>query len=380
MYFARPTIDKELPKVSTIVAARNEEKYISKCLDSLLQQDYPNFEIIVIDDSSSDSTCEILQKYQIKNCDKIVVINAGLSPNEWTGKNWACYQGYLKSTGEAFLFTDADTLCSSQTLSLAVGNLNKEKLDALTLRPRIVSESRWAKMILPVLWSFSNIKYSSLRVNDHNAKKCGYFFGCFYLITRKTYESVGTHKEVNNQILEDVALGEKVKVQGYKLKLLRGEHHVDTRQVGDFSTILQGLGRGLNLIPFARNDVMSFFLTTFFLVAPIFILILSIFFLTHSDDPYTGNNLLTQALIIISLMTILTIVCVSVIQSKIGLCQNLMYGFASPIAGLLLSIVFGFIIVNRKKMAPPVLTGGAGNILQAQIGKNCHQFRFILIF
>lgn len=71
-------------------------------------------------------------------------------------------------------------------------------------------------------------------------------------------------------------------------------------------------------------------------------------------------------------MTILTIVCVSVIQSKLGLYQNLMYGFASPIAGLLISIVFGFIIVNRKKMAPPVLIGGAGNMLQARIGKNFH--------
>jgi chlorobactene glucosyltransferase len=349
MNFAKLTKDKELPKVSIIIAARNEEKYISKCLDSLLQQDYPNFEIIVIDDSSSDSTSEIIQKYQIKNCDKIVAINAGLSPNEWTGKNWACYQGYLKSTGDAFLFTDADTLCYSQTLSLAVGNLNKEKLDALTLRPRIVSESRWAKMILPVIWSFSHIKYSSLRVNDHNAIKYGYFFGCFYLITRKTYEALGTHKEVKNQILEDVALGEKVKLQGYKLKLFRGEHQVDTMQVGDFITILQGLGRGLNLIPFARNDVTSFFLTTFLLVAPIFILILSIFFLTHGDGSYTGQNLLSQALLIISLMTVLTIICVSVIQSKIGLCQNLMYGFASPIAGLLISIVFGFIIVNRRK-------------------------------
>ena len=328
---------------------RNEEKYIPKCLDILLRQDYSNFENIVIDDSSSNSTCEIIQKYQIKNCDKIVVINAGLSPNEWTGKNWACYQGFLKSMGEAFLFTDADTLCSSQTLSLAVGNLNKEKLDALTLRPRIVSESRWAKMILPVLWSFSHIKYSSLRVNDHNAIKYGYFFGCFYLITRKTYEALGTHKEVKNQILEDVALGEKVKLQGYKLKLFRGEHQVDTMQVGDFITILQGLGRGLNLIPFARNDVTSFFLTTFLLVAPICILILSIFFLTHGDDSNLGHNFLSQSLLIISLMTILTIVCVSVIQSKIGLCQNLMYGFASPIAGLLISIVFGFIIVNRRK-------------------------------
>jgi hypothetical protein len=92
-----------------------------------------------------------------------------------------------------------------------------------------------------------------------NAIKYGYFFGCFYLLTRKTYEALGTHKEVKNQILEDVALGEKVKLQGYKLKLFRGEHQVDTMQVGDFTTILQGLGRGINLIPFARNDVMSFF-------------------------------------------------------------------------------------------------------------------------
>jgi chlorobactene glucosyltransferase len=64
MYFARLTADKELPKVSIIIAARNEEKYITKCLDILLRQDYSNFENIVIDDSSSNSTCEIIQKYQ----------------------------------------------------------------------------------------------------------------------------------------------------------------------------------------------------------------------------------------------------------------------------------------------------------------------------
>lgn len=341
----------EFPKVSVIIAARNEEKYISKCLDSLLNQDYPNYEIIAIDDSSSDLTCDIMQRYQIKNFDKMVVNNAGLSPDKWTGKNWACYQGYLKSTGEIFLFTDADTICSSRALSLAVGNLSKEKLDALTVRPNFVCESRWAKIILPVLWTFSHIKYSALRVNDHKTKKCGYFFGCFYLITRETYEAVGTHKEVKNQILEDLALGEKVKQQGYKLKMFRGEHQVDTMQVGDFSTILQGLRRGLNLIPFSRNDEMSFFLTTFLLVAPIFLLILSTFFLTQGDESYTGRNLLSEVLLIISLMTILIIISISVIQSKIGLCQNLAYGFASPIAGLLISIVFGFFIINQRNNA-----------------------------
>jgi glycosyltransferase involved in cell wall biosynthesis len=348
MFFAGPDTTNELPKVSVIIAARNEEKYISKCLDSLIKQDYPNFEIIAIDDSSSDSTCGIMQKYQMKNCDKMVVINAGLSPNEWTGKNWACYQGYLKSTGKIFLFTDADTFCTSRTLSQAVGNLSREKLDALTVRPTIVCESRWAKIILPVLWTFSHIKYSALRVNDHKTKKCGYFFGCFYLITRQTYEGVGTHREVKNQILEDLALGEKVKQQGYKLKMYRGEHQVNTMQVGNFSIVLQGLGRGLNLIPFSRNDSTSFFLTAFLLAAPIFLLLLSTFLLTQKDDPYTAINLLSRVLLIISLMTVIIIICVSVIQSKIGICQHLAYGLASPMACLLISIMFGFFIMNQR--------------------------------
>ena len=106
-------IGDEFPKVSVILPARNEEKYIAKCLDSLLNQSYPNFEIVAINDSSSDGTDEIIQRYHILNS-KVVAINAESKQEEgWIGKNWACYQGYLNSTGEIFLFTDADTVHSS---------------------------------------------------------------------------------------------------------------------------------------------------------------------------------------------------------------------------------------------------------------------------
>lgn len=144
------------PKVSVILPARNEEKYIAKCLDSLINQIYYNFEIVVINDSSSDRTGEIIQRYHTLNSKVVVAINAGPKPElgqeEWTGKNWACYQGYLNSTGEILLFTDADTVHSRFAMSLAVTYLVKQNLDALTAIPRILSEDNiWIKTILPLL-------------------------------------------------------------------------------------------------------------------------------------------------------------------------------------------------------------------------------------
>ena len=133
-------LDKPLsikfPKVSVILPARNEEIYITRCLDSLLNQDYPNFEIIAINDSSSDETGDIILRYSRKY-EKIISVNPGPKPDGWVGKSWACYQGYRKATGDLLLFTDADTQHSSSLMSLAVGNLLEQNLDAITAVPRL---------------------------------------------------------------------------------------------------------------------------------------------------------------------------------------------------------------------------------------------------
>ena len=135
-----PYLDKfknssnQIPKVSIILPARNEEKFIGKCLESFVQQDYTNYEIMAIDDSSDDKTWEIIEKHA-KSSEKVVPVKAEPKPDGWMGKNWACMEGFKRSTGDLLLFTDADTQYSEKVISFAVAHLLSEKLDVLTVIP-----------------------------------------------------------------------------------------------------------------------------------------------------------------------------------------------------------------------------------------------------
>ena len=138
------------------------------------------------------------------------------------GKNWACVEGYKKSTGELLLFTDSDTKHSSNVLSLAVSHLLSSNLDALTAIPKMICLDFWTKITLPMISTFLHTRFSALRVNDPS-KKTGYFFGSFFIIKKSVYDSVGTHEGVKEEIIEDGALGKKVKESGYKIKMVRAE-------------------------------------------------------------------------------------------------------------------------------------------------------------
>jgi glycosyltransferase involved in cell wall biosynthesis len=259
---------RNYPRVSIIVPALDEENNISNCLDKLLDQDYRNFEIVAVNDSSSDMTGEIMQAYMKSNPKRMSVITANPKPADWIGKNWACYQGYLNATGEILVFTDADTImCSPSLISLAVSYFVEEKLDVLTARPNIIAHNIWTKITLPILWTFSHIKYSALSVNNARSKS-SYLFGCFYLINRKTYESIGTHKAVKDEIVEDVALGKKIKQQKFKLKMVRAEDQITTLMTGNFMSLWEGLKRSTNLIPFYHKDITNISVVLLLLLEP----------------------------------------------------------------------------------------------------------------
>ncbi|MFL6411994.1 MAG: glycosyltransferase [Nitrososphaeraceae archaeon] len=336
------TISKN-PKVSVILPARNEEEYIAKCLESLLGQDYPNFEIIAVNDSSNDKTGDIIYEYAKKNsC--IVTVNAKPKPDGWTGKNWACYEGYLRATGDVFLFTDADTVHSPYTMSLALGHVLRDNLDAITAIPRLLCKDVWTKITLPMLSNFLHSRFSPLRVNNPKTKT-GYFFGSFYMITRRTYEMVGTHKIVKHELVEDGALGGMVKEQKFRMKMVRGERYIEAMWSRDFQTLWHGLRR-LMISIHSQNKIAASMMTiaVFFLLFEPFLLVpYSLVLYLQSDD------FVSQIMFDINLGTVCIIILANAIQSKFGVFQNPFYALASPLSAAIISLSFIASILSAKK-------------------------------
>lgn len=228
-------------KVSVILPARNEEDYIGRCLDSLLVQDYGNYEIMAVDDSSDDATWKIIREYAARN-PRVVPVSARPKPDDWVGKSWACCEGYRQASGDLLLFTDSDTVHSGSMISLAASHLVSADLDALTVIPRMLCFDFWTRITMPMLTTFLHTRFSALKVNEPTSK-VGYFFGSFFIMRRKVYEEVGTHQSVRHEIVEDGALGEKVKRSGYRLRMVRGENLISAVWARDAQTLWDALKR-----------------------------------------------------------------------------------------------------------------------------------------
>ena len=187
------------PKVSIILPAKNEQNHIKKCIESILNQDYPNYELILINDASEDKTLDIMKQFS-ENENKVKVIDLDYKPEGWVGKNWACYNGYLQSSGEILLFTDADTYHRTDTLSLSILYFFKHKLDALNVLPKTIGDTFLSKLILPLYTLHQHTFCSPVYTNDPDSKKKNaYFLGIYYLLKRDAYEKIGTHKAVRDE-------------------------------------------------------------------------------------------------------------------------------------------------------------------------------------
>jgi glycosyltransferase involved in cell wall biosynthesis len=334
-------INHNNPKVSIILPARNEEEFLGKCLDTLIDQDYPNYEIIVIDDSSEDSTGSIISGYAKQNS-KIIPVSARPKPDGWMGKNWACMEGYKKATGELLLFTDADTTHAKNVISLAVSHLLSFNLDALTAIPKMVCIDFWTKITLPMISTFLHTRFSAIRVNDPS-KKTGYFFGSFFIIKQKTYEKVGTHEGVKQEIIEDGALGKKVKDSGYKLKMVRGDHLIDAIWARDKSTLWNALKR--LMIPLY---IQSHGIAVGIFFAVLFLLFMPFPILAYSSI-LSFETLSNSMVFVSSLVASILIYTGAVIEVKKGLQLKLVHALFGPIGSLV--VVLGFLsgLLQAKK-------------------------------
>ena len=323
----------QMPRVSVILPARNEENFISRCLETLSTQDYKDFEIIAIDDSSEDKTGEIIEKFA-KQDSKIVHVSARKKPENWMGKNWACMEGFKKATGSLLLFTDADTKFEKNVITLTVSHLQSEELDALTVIPRLRCIDRITKITLPMLSTFLHSRYSALNVNNPK-KKVGYFFGSFFMIKKQVYEEIGTHERVKQEIVEDGALGKITKESGYSLKMVRGEHLIEALYSRSSKEMWNGLKR--LMVPLYHQNA-SWAIGVFFAV--LFILFIPIPFLAYSIIAFDSSLSFTSLLISATISTIMVFLA-SAMEAKMGLNLSLINSIFAPLGSII--VVLGFL-------------------------------------
>ena len=334
-----PFLDKfekkniQMPRVSVILPARNEENFISRCLETLSTQDYKDFEIIAIDDSSEDKTGEIIEKFA-KQDSKIIHVSAREKPENWMGKNWACMEGFKKATGSLLLFTDADTKFEKNVITLTVSHLQSEELDALTVIPRLRCIDRITKITLPMLSTFLHSRYSALNVNNPK-KKVGYFFGSYFMIKKQVYEEIGTHERVKQEIVEDGALGKITKESGYALKMVRGEHLIEALYSRSSKEMWNGLKR--LMVPLYHQNA-SWAIGVFFAV--LFILFIPIPFLAYSIIAFDSSLSFTTVLIA-SIISTITVFLASAMEAKMGLNLSLVNTIFAPLGSII--VVLGFL-------------------------------------
>ena len=336
-----PIAHYALPFVSVIVPVRNEEKRIQRCLLSLLDQDYPHFEVIVIDDNSTDNTLKAIQTVKKKKGTlhyqeiekrsllaveevkkeetKLKILSLTDKPDGWTGKTWASEQGYLKSKGSILLFTDGDIYYHEKdVISLSLSYMQIQNLDVLTGIPSSgKTHSFWSKTILP-LWDLVSVLFGVNNTADVNnpKSKYAYLMGSYFLVKRKVFEDIGTFQSVRGALQEDKALGFRIKGKGYNMKIVRLKDMALELESRDISDLWHMIGRTVAPLVVKNKIRVTVNLIIIFLVSflPFVILPFSLFYaLEEGSTLYTTQLFLPNPKFEYLILSINILCCLIVI-------------------------------------------------------------------
>ena len=233
-----------LPRVLILVPARNEAGHIKACIRSLLGQKYPDFEVLVLDDQSTDSTPVKLAQLALEH-DRLKVITGLPAPEGIAGKNWACAQLAGPADGELLFFTDADTVYQADALAEIVGAMLAEKADLLTGFPRQVVKT-WGERLLVPFFSWASLNFIPLGLAYLlRSTVLAIAVGQIMVFTRKAYETVGGHAALGTNILDDIVLARRIKAAGLRWRVAHISDLVSCRMYDNSRDAYEGLTKNL---------------------------------------------------------------------------------------------------------------------------------------
>jgi len=230
-------------RVSVLVPARNEETNIEGCAQSLLAQDYPNFEVIVLDDASEDRTAEVVRALAADP--RLRLLPGAPLPVGWLGKNWACHQLASAATGQLLLFTDADTRHQPRALADAVAALDAERVDFLSVLPEQETRTWGERLVVPLLpWSQQTFHPIAL-LRRMRWPALTTAVGQYMLFRRPAYAAVGGFERVKDSIIDDCDLVRALARAGFRWTLMDGTGRVTSRMYGSFHEATDGFSKNL---------------------------------------------------------------------------------------------------------------------------------------
>jgi len=234
-----PAPDAECPRVSILFSARNEAEKLPAALATLMEMDYPDFEVVAVDDRSQDRTGQILDAFRAAH-PRLRVVHLDRLPEGWLGKPHGLQKAYEACSGEWLLFTDADVRFKPDVLRRAISLEKAHRLAHLTLLGDLEMVGFWE----PVLVTFFGLGFHlgtdpSQAANPRSSRYVG--VGAFQLVRRSAYQASGTHRRLAMEVVDDMKLGKIVKQAGFRSGCAVAQNFVAVRWHAGVGNLVRGV-------------------------------------------------------------------------------------------------------------------------------------------
>ena len=238
-------IPADAPLLSVVLPARNEAHNIEACLRSILVTGYPNLEVIVVDDHSSDGTGGIARRIAATDS-RVRVINNPDLPDGWFGKQWACHNGALTANGTLLCFTDADTRHGPELLSRSANAMVERRADLFSVAGSQTMVTFWEKLIQPHIFVLLFAKYGGTEKVSRSTNPYDKIANGQYLLMRRvTYDRAGGHETVRTHVAEDLRMAQEWCRLGFNVHFVTGLEHMSTRMYEGLGEIVRGWGKNV---------------------------------------------------------------------------------------------------------------------------------------
>ena len=241
------------PRVSVVIAARNEETDLPTTLDALLAQDYPALEVVVVDGGSTDGTRAVA----LARAPRVRLLDEPPLPAGWTGKNWASWTGAEATHGEWILFLDADVRTDPTAVRVVLDWAVAEGASLASVGTEVEMVSAWERTILPFYVQMVLTYFRTPRVN-RSGSSAAMANGQFLLVRRDVYERIGGHAAVRSYVLEDVALARAYRSAGETLRVAWAPELAQTRMYRDRNEMFEGLLKNVHGAEFSAPRLLGF--------------------------------------------------------------------------------------------------------------------------